>query len=207
MLEELIVKDYALIERLSVSFDSGLNILSGETGAGKSIIVGAVSFLLGAKVDTDIIRTGSEETNVSAVLRYDPQNQEVYNWLASRDIQADDGRLIVRRNLKRSGRGSAYIQEVPVTLNDLREFTSFLFDIHGQHDHQSLLRKETHRKYLDRFAGIENLVQEFNALFLNLSERRKDLEASLESERDRNKRLELIGLFGGRNKKSQSQNW
>jgi DNA repair protein RecN (Recombination protein N) len=192
MLEELIVKDYALIERLSVSFDSGLNILSGETGAGKSIIVGAVSFLLGAKVDVDIIRTGSEETSVSAVLRYDPQNQEVYNWLSVKDIQADEGRLIVRRNLKRSGRGSAYIQEVPVTLNDLREFTSFLFDIHGQHDHQSLLRKETHRKYLDRFAGIENLVQEFNTLFLILSERRKDLEASLESERDRNKRLELL---------------
>ncbi len=192
MLEELIVKDYALIERLTVSFDSGLNILSGETGAGKSIIVGAVSFLLGAKVDADVIRTGSEETSVSAVLRYDPKNQEIRDWLAEKDIQAEDGRLIVRRNLKRSGRGSAYIQEIPVTLNDLREFTAFLFDIHGQHDHQSLLRKETHRKYLDRFAGIENVVQEFNTLFLTLSERRKDLEVSLESERDRNKRLELL---------------
>ncbi len=192
MLEELIIKDYALIDRLSVSFDNGLNILSGETGAGKSIIVGALSFLLGAKVDVDVVRTGSEETSVSAVLRYDSRNAEIRTWLASRDIVPEDGRLILRRILKRSGRGSAYIQDVPVTRGDLQDFTALLFDIHGQHEHQSLLRKETHRKFLDRFAGIEDQVLEFNHRFLELAELKKALEDSVQAERGREARRELL---------------
>jgi len=192
MLEELIIKDYALIDRLAVSFNDGLNILSGETGAGKSIIVGALSFLLGAKVDVDVVRTDSEETSVAAVLRYDSANEEIRAWLSAKDVAADDGRLILRRTLKRSGRGSAYIQDIPVTRNDLQDFTALLFDIHGQHEHQSLLRKETHRKFLDRFAGIEDTVLEFNRRFLELAELKKSLEDSVQAERGREARRELL---------------
>jgi DNA repair protein RecN (Recombination protein N) len=192
MLEELSIRNYALIDGLSLSFDGGLNILTGETGAGKSIIVGALSFIMGARTDADVIRTGTEEAAVSVVVSLRPGNREAADWLAARDIEIEDGRLVVRRSVKASGRGIMYIQNVPVTRNDLAEFMGLLFDLHGQHNHESLLRKETHRKCLDRFAGIEGEAAEFNRVFLDLTEKKKSLEASLRSERDRDLRLEVL---------------
>lgn len=192
MLEELVVKDYALIDRLSVTFDVGLNILTGETGAGKSIIVGSLGFILGAKADVEVVRTGCEETSVSAVLRINEGNTDALDWLEAKGITLEDGRIILRRNLKRGGRGTCYIQEAPVPRGDLQEFTSLLFDIHGQHEHQALLRRDSHRRYLDRFAGIEEEVAEFNRLFLELSEKRKAMAASLDAERGRVARQGLL---------------
>jgi DNA repair protein RecN (Recombination protein N) len=192
MLEELNVRNYALIENLSVSFENGLNILTGETGAGKSIIVGSLSFLLGGKADIDVIRTGSEEAAVSAVISLREDNREVRAWLADRDIGIEDNRIIVRRNIKSSGRSSMYIQDTPVTRNDLAECMGLLFDLHGQHSHESLLRKESHRKYLDRFAGLEDEVLQFGAAFTELSELKKAYNASISSEKERETRLELL---------------
>lgn len=192
MLEELIIQDYALIETLHITFEGGLNILTGETGAGKSIIVGALGFILGAKVDTDIIRTGREEVRVSAILSVDSHNMEALNWLTDHGIEPEEGKIILRRSLKQNGRGSMFIQNVPVTRNDLADFTSLLFDIHGQHEHQLLLKRESHRRYLDRFAGIEEEVLQFNRVFTTLSEKRKLLENSRSSERDRQARMEML---------------
>ncbi|WP_010259605.1 DNA repair protein RecN [Treponema primitia] len=192
MLEELNVRNYALIDNLSVSFEGGLNILTGETGAGKSIIVGALSFLLGAKADISVIRTGSEEASVSAVVSIREDNRDVLDWLASRDIAAEDGRIIVRRNIKTSGRSSIYIQDAPLSRNDLEQCMGLLFDLHGQHSHESLLHKEIHRKYLDRFAGLENEAAQFNGIFLNLADKKRTLETSAANERDRDARLEIL---------------
>lgn len=194
MLEELVIKDYALIDKLSVHFKDGLNIITGETGAGKSIIVGALSFMLGGKAEIDIIRTGCEEASVSGIIAVGPDNKDVALWLQGKDIAPDDGHIIIRRNLKRSGRGAIYVQDVPVTRNELLELTSYLFDIHGQHEHQALLKKENHRRYLDRFAGIEDQVQAFTTIFLELSEKRKELETSLELEKQRNEKQELLAF-------------
>jgi len=192
MLEELVVRDYALIDRLSVTFDRGLNILTGETGAGKSIIIGALGFLLGGKADVDSIRAGKEEALVSAVVTIDERNIDALAWLRARDIVADEGRVIMRRSLKRSGRSNAYIQETPVVRGELAEFSSFLFDIHGQHEHQALLKPESHRLYLDRFAGIEDEVASFTAAFFSLAEKRKSLQDAVEAERGRGDRMELL---------------
>ena len=192
MLEELSIRNYALIDSISLSFRNGFNVLTGETGAGKSIIVGSLSFLMGGKADADVIRSGAEEASVSAVIPVSKNNREVTDWLAGRDIASDEDTVIVRRNIKTSGRSSIYIQNVPVTRNDLADFMGLLFDLHGQHNHESLLRRESHRRYLDRFAGIEDEVAAYNALFTGLSEKRKTLEASLSSERDRDERLELL---------------
>ncbi|MDR3337738.1 MAG: DNA repair protein RecN [Treponema sp.] len=192
MLEELTVRNYALIDNLTISFQGGFNVLTGETGAGKSIIVGALSFLLGARTDAEVIRTGAEEASVSAVLTLGEQSRDALEWLKGRDIEIEDGQLIIRRNIKTTGRGAIYIQNVPVTRNDLEEFMAFLFDLHGQHAHESLMKKESHRRYLDRFAGIENEVMEFNRVFLTLAEKKKAFEASVSSERDRNMRLEVL---------------
>lgn len=194
MLDELVIKDYALIDRLSVHFDDGLNIITGETGAGKSIIVGALSFLLGDKADIEVIRTGCEEASVSGIVSINSKNNDVAAWLTEKEITPDEGRIIIRRNIKRNGRGSIYIQDVPVTRADLQELTSFLFDIHGQHEHQSLLKKENHRRYLDRFAGIEDQVQAFTGVFMELSEKRKELEKSIETEKQRKEKQELLSF-------------
>jgi len=192
MLEELSIRNYALIDSITLSFRPGFNVLSGETGAGKSIIVGSLSFLLGGKAETDVIRTGCEEASVSAVISVKKNNAEVTDWLKGRDIECEEDTIIVRRNIKTSGRGSAYIQNVPVTRQDLSEFMAFLFDLHGQHNHESLLKKENHRRYLDRFAGIEDEVLAFYKIFLELTDKRKSLEASLKSDREREERLEIL---------------
>jgi DNA repair protein RecN (Recombination protein N) len=192
MLEELTIRNYALVEGFSIAFQKGFSVLTGETGAGKSIIVGSLSFLLGAKAGAEVIRTGAEEAQVSAVVSVSAKNQDALAWLAERDIAPEEGRLIVRRTLRVSGRGSMYIQHIPVTRRDLTEFMSLLFDLHGQHSHESLLKKEAHRKYLDRFAGLEAEAQEFNRRYLALEDKKKDLGDSLTSAKERNARLELL---------------
>ena len=192
MLEELSIRNYALIDSITLSFRPGFNVLTGETGAGKSIIVGSLSFLMGGKVDIDVIRSGCEEASVSAVISVKKNNGEITDWLKLRDIECEEDTIIVRRNIKTTGRGSVYIQNVPVTRQDLAEFMGLLFDLHGQHNHESLLRKESHRRYLDRFAGIEDDVLAFYRTFLELAEKRKTMEASLKSDREREERLEIL---------------
>ncbi|MCL2721219.1 MAG: DNA repair protein RecN [Treponema sp.] len=197
MLEELSIRNYALIDFITLSFRSGFNVLTGETGAGKSIIVGSLSFLLGGKAEVDIIRSGCDEASVSAVISVNKYNSDVIEWLKVRDIECEDDvndsqTIIVRRNIKTSGRGSIFIQNVPVTKQDLSEFMGLLFDLHGQHNHESLLKKDSHRILLDRFAGIEVEVKDFSRTFLELSEKRKTLESSLKSDREREERLELL---------------
>ena len=192
MLEELSVRNFALVDSLTLSLENGFSVLTGETGAGKSIIVGALSFLLGAKAAADVIRSGSEEASVSALVSVDAKNRDALEWLKSRDIETEDSRLVIRRTVKPSGRSSIYIQNLLVSRNDLAEFTGFLFDLHGQHNHESLLRKETHRIYLDRFLRIEDEVSAFNLVFMELAEKRKGLDALDRSERDREQRLEIL---------------
>jgi len=192
MIEELSVRNFALIDTLNISFENGFSVLTGETGAGKSIIVGTLGFLLGSKADIEVIRSGADEASVSAVILVESKNKDALDWLKSRDISIEDSRVVIRRTVKSSGRSSIYIQNIPVNRVDLAEFMGFLFDLHGQHSHESLLRKETHRIYLDRFAGIEDEVFAFNRVFLELSDKRKTLEAINNSARDRETRLEIL---------------
>jgi len=194
MIEELSVRNFALIDSLTLPLEDGFTVLTGETGAGKSIIVGSLSFLLGGKADSEVIRSGSDEASVSAIVSVGGKNRDALEWLRQRDIETDDSRLVVRRSVKSSGRNSIYIQNVPVTKNDLVEFMGLLFDLHGQHSHESLLRKETHRVYLDGFSGLDDEVQAFNRVFTALAEKRKSLEALNRSEEDRGRRLELLAF-------------
>jgi len=192
MLEELSIRNYALIDSITLNFRHGFNVLSGETGAGKSIIVGSLSFLMGAKAEADVIRSGCEDASVCAILTVSKNNNAVTDWLLARDIECNEDNIIVRRNIKKTGKGSIFIQNIPVTRQDLTEFMGMLFDLHGQHNHESLLRKDSHRQFLDRFAGIENEVKDFSKTFLELTEKRKSMESSLKSEREREERLEIL---------------
>ena len=193
MLEELSIRNYALIDSITLAFRPGFNVLTGETGAGKSIIVGSLSFLMGGKTEADVIRSGCDEASVSAVISVN-KNNNVIEWLKVREIECDEDTVIVRRNIKTTGRGSIFIQNVPVTRQDLSEFMGLLFDLHGQHNHESLLRKDSHRRFLDSFAGIENDVRSFSSLFLELAEKRKTLESSLKSDREREERLDILNF-------------
>jgi DNA repair protein RecN (Recombination protein N) len=191
MLEELHVHNYAIMDKLQVRFTQGLNILSGETGAGKSILVGALGLLLGDKTDTSIIRSGAEETTVSGIVSIG-DNEEASRWLAAHAIELEEGAVIIRRMLKSSGRGSSFIQSTPVTRADLHEFATLLFDLHGQHEHQSLLDLENHRKLVDRWAGTEELAEKFHLLYSTLASQRDRLSKLVSDERERLRRIDLL---------------
>jgi DNA repair protein RecN (Recombination protein N) len=191
VLEELTVRDFALIERLSVSFTDGLNLLTGETGAGKSLLVGAIGFLLGAKADTGVIRAGAEESLVTGVVDVSG-NAAAQEWLRSRGLEPEDGRVLIRRGIKSNGRGSAYIQNQSALRSDLAELTSLLVDLHGQHEHQSLLLPENHRKLLDGYARIEGEVEAFRERFMALAAEKKAYESALASEAQRGREMEFL---------------
>ena len=193
MLEELSIQNYALIDRLTVRFAPGMNVLSGETGAGKSILVGSLSLLHGARADTTAIRTGTDECRVAGTFRVG-NSSEVADWLDERGIELDEGVLIIRRTVKRAGRGGIYVQSTPVTLSDLNELTSLIFDIHGQHDHQSLLDEDNHRRVLDRFGGHEDLARTLRAEFVELSSLKKRFDHMESNERQRLREMDILSF-------------
>ena len=191
MLEELAVHNYAIIEKLQVRFTAGLNVLTGETGAGKSILIGALGLLLGDRTDTSIVRSGAEESAVSGVIGVGGTG-EAAAWLAARGIEPEDGAVIVRRVLKATGRGASFIQSTPVTRADLAEFSSLLFDVHGQHEHQSLLDLDQHRRLLDRHGTTEGLAARFHELYLSLAALRERFSKLASNERERLRRMDLL---------------
>ena len=193
MIEELHVRNYALADELTVEFGSGFNILSGETGSGKSVIIGALGLVLGGKGDVSVIRTGTTETEVSAIINISG-NSDAIRWLEQHEIEAEDDRIILRRILKTSGRGSIFIQSVPTTRADIAEFTALLFDIHGQHEHQSLLSVENHRKLLDSFAGLTSAAEKLKTDFLEMGSVKKEYQKLVSDEREMLREADLAGF-------------
>ncbi|MFP4362284.1 MAG: DNA repair protein RecN [Spirochaetia bacterium] len=192
MLDELQVKNYALIDELSIDFSQGLNILTGETGAGKSILLGALGLILGEKGDTSAIRTGREEAVITGTFELS-DTPEAVSWLAERDIEPEDGaRVFIRRILKQTGRGSIHISGTPVSRKELKELGNMLVDVHGQHDHQTLLRIQTHREYLDKFGGHDHLVDKLTGIFNELSLKKKELQELVDSEKRRLQEADLL---------------
>jgi DNA repair protein RecN (Recombination protein N) len=191
MLEELVVENYAIIDNLNVSFGAGLNVLTGETGGGKSILIGALGLLLGDKADAETIRAGSDEANVSGVIRVG-ESAEVVSWLKDHGVNPEDQAIIIRRRIKRSGKGSVFVQSSPFTLSALRELTGLIFDLHGQHEHQSLLRVESHRKLLDRYSGCEEIDESFSGCYSRLLRQREAYTELLGSEQERLRRADLL---------------
>jgi DNA repair protein RecN (Recombination protein N) len=191
MLEELSIRNFAIVDRLSVRFCPGLNVLSGETGAGKSILIGALGFLLGAKADTGIIRSGADECLVSGMIHVG-SNIDALAWLEGRGIEPEDGLLVIRRSLKRTGRGSLHIQNIPSLRQDMIELASLLLEVHGQRDGQALLRRERQRLILDRYAGIEDEVQAYGRVYQALVAKRKTMESLAGSAVERAREIEFL---------------
>ena len=181
MLIELRVENFAVIESLSVRLAPGLNVLTGETGAGKSIIVGALSLLLGERASSESVRSGAERAVVEGV--FDIAGQEdVEALLREQGIEPEDGLLILRREVAAEGRNRAWINGAASTASLVGALGSRLVDLHGQHEHQALLRAEAQREILDAYAGQQQRVAELRVAHSELVEARAAVE-ELESRR------------------------
>lgn len=196
MLEDLSIKDFAIIESEHIEFSNGFTVLSGETGAGKSILIGAMSFLLGGKADVNQIRSGAHEAQVSGTFYLDSKENQnpALEWLNDHGIETENNRILLRRYIRDNGRAGAWIGSTPVNRTDLAEFSSFLVDIHGQHEHQSLMRVPEHRKFLDARAGILPEVSAFTALYMELVEKRRLLAQLDSSDADRARKIDIYNF-------------
>ena len=146
MLNELHIENIAVIERADISFGRGLNVLTGETGAGKSIVIDSIGAVLGDRVSRELVRRGADKGLVTAAFDVDGCEQ----WLADNEIEADD-ELIIQRRITADGKSSCRICGAPVTAAQLKELAALLVDIHGQNDGRQLMDERRHREYLDRF--------------------------------------------------------
>ncbi len=188
MLRALRIKDLAIIDELNLEFIEGFAVFTGETGAGKSIIVDALDLITGGRGSSDIVRDGCEETVVEGIFdRIDKIG--LHNKLSRYGIETDSDELIIRRSINRNGRNRLYINGVLSTISALNDISSRLIDIHGQHEHQTLLRKESHCEYLDAFgklSDIKNMVagkyQIINELQIRLNKIEENVRGKKEKE-------------------------
>ena len=157
MLRALDVRDFVLIDRASLELGEGFSVLTGETGAGKSILVDAIELLVGGRADAAVVREGAERAELSG--EFDV-SKAMDAWLEERDLAGDPGQLVLRRSLDRAGRSRCFINGHAATLAQLKEAGEWLVDLHGQHAHQSLLRAAAQRELLDAHAGSEGLARE-----------------------------------------------
>lgn len=205
MLEDLKIKNFALIDSASVDFKNGFTVLSGETGAGKSLLIGALTFLLGGKGGAEQIRSGCQMAQVSGTFYIKGLSGNVdgskinendiktpAQWLYVHGIESEDDRILIRRSVRDNGKSAAWIGDTPVTRADLASFCNFLIDIHGQHEHQSLMRVSEHRKFLDSFAGINEKVEYFTSIYSSLVEKRRELSQMLSDDKTRAQKIEVL---------------
>jgi len=176
MLRRLIIRDFVLVDHLELEFQSGFGTLTGETGAGKSILVDALAFALGERADASQIRSGSERAEISA--EFDLQGTPMAtDWLREHDLDTEDG-LLLRRVVDSNGRSRAYLNGSPVTVQQLREVAESLVDIHGQHAHQSLMRGDAQRALLDSHARLNPLLKEVSDAWRHWREAKVLLDAA-----------------------------
>src|SRR5687768_11042972 len=181
MLTELRIKNFAIIESLALPLAPGFNVLSGETGAGKSIIVGALGLLLGERASGDLIRTGADRAVVEGVFDI-AAHRSIGAVLDARGIDVDDGTVVLRREISASGRARAWVNGTTVTAGVLAEIGRLLVNLHGQHEAQTLLDPDAQRSILDAFGGATDHAAQMRAAYEALAAVRKEIQ-TLESRR------------------------
>lgn len=191
MLRELTVRNFAVIESVDIEFQGGFTVFSGESGAGKSVLIGAISFVLGGKADETFLRDKTKDAVVEAVFDNVSKNFALSEKLSSLEIETEDDELIIRRVLKTTGKTSAHVSGVKVRRSDLQLLSQSLLDIHGQHDNQSLLVPSEHRRFLDSLLKIEGDVASFSSLYHLILEKNKELTALRSEKRNQAVLLEM----------------
>ncbi len=176
MLTHLAIRDFALIERLDLEFSSGFSVLTGETGAGKSILLDALQLVLGGRASAGVLRAGASKADVSAAFDV-RERPAVRSWLSDHDLEPEDAELLLRRVVNADGRSRAYVNGVQTPIQKMRELGDRLVEIHGQHEFQTLVRAPEQLRLLDLFANNTKLLSEVQAAF----KRWRDLNAELEA--------------------------
>jgi DNA repair protein RecN (Recombination protein N) len=195
MLTELRIDQFAIIEHLELNLQPGLLTFTGETGAGKSIILDAITTLLGARVDNTMIRSGADRAMVEATFQLPRNNrQDIQQILVNEELLADENPdfLTLSRELRRKGRSTARINGRNVNIGLLRELGSFLIDIHGQSDHLSLLNERNHLGLLDRYAGSEPNLSAFQKTYDRLHALRKELNTLRKNEQETARQIDFL---------------
>jgi DNA repair protein RecN (Recombination protein N) len=179
MLRSLYIRDFVIVDELDIDLESGFTVLTGETGAGKSILLDALSLAMGERADPSQIREGKNRAEISAIFSLtDPLKKTISSWLEVQDFSTEDdgATIILKRVIDTSGRSKAFINGGTATLNQLKELSSFLVDIHGQHAHQLLLKAGAQRDLLDNQANLDGLVAEVKQLYQAWQTAKKQLE-------------------------------
>ena len=193
MLTRLRVKNYALIENLDLTFGDGLTVLTGVTGAGKSILIGSMNLILGEKASLEMIRSGEEEAFVEATFEFDPVLPEPVRRLIPSESPEENGKtiLLLKRQVIRGERSFSFINDRQITLSTLKEIGMVLTDLLGQHHHQSLLNPATHQELLDRFCLNRQLLKDYGRTFSRMKEKEQELKTVLEQDQISRDRQEL----------------
>ncbi|MBY4677369.1 DNA repair protein RecN [Marinobacterium arenosum] len=190
MLTQLTIQNYAIVETLDLDLHGGMTVISGETGAGKSIMLDALGLTLGDRADSGAVRNGAERAEI--VASFDLSSiGEARDWLQAQQLDCD-GECLLRRVITKEGRSRSYINGQPCPLNLLREFGSLLIDIHGQHEHQRLLKKDHHRTLLDDFAGQARLAGKVREQFLHWQRLARELRQLTEQSDEQAARVQLL---------------
>jgi DNA repair protein RecN (Recombination protein N) len=174
MLKRLHIQNYAIIDEIEIDFSSRLNIITGETGAGKSILVGALSLILGDRADTGVLMNRNKKCYVEGIFSTD-QKQEVKNFLKESDLDADE-EVVIRREISTNGKSRAFVNDTPVNLEQLRVLSSMLVDLHRQFDTLVLGESDFQREVLDALAGNAGVLQQYQAIYYRLQGLRKELD-------------------------------
>jgi len=195
MLSDLQVKNFALINKVNINFKQGLNILSGETGAGKSIIIGALDLLLGARANTDFIKSSKKAAYISAF--FQPEEVKIINNILNEaGIEKEESGVLIAREIRENGRNRTLINGQLATLKIVKKISRYLIDIHGQHEHQLLLDQSSHLMVLDAFIGdeINGLKSEIKTLYQKLSDVRAELSEIEIDDSQRARELDIINF-------------
>ena len=190
MLKEIRIQNFAIIENIMVNFESGLNVLTGETGAGKSIIIDALNLLLGGRADVDSIRTG--ETNALVEGFFQITNKETLSLVQEIGVEPEDGELHIKRQISNSGKNRCFLNDSQITVSTLAKIGNRLVDLHGQHDHQTLLHPEIHVDLLDLFGKSKNFRDVYSKEFLEYQSLIKNLKSLNTDEQERLQREEFL---------------
>ncbi len=191
MLRELSIKNFALIEELHVSFDKGLNILTGETGAGKSIIIGAIGLILGGRASSEVIRKGSDLCEVLGLFEI-KENIRLKEMLAEMSLLTkEEEEFLLKRELNRQGKSRCFLNGQIITLGMLEEIGNYLVDVHGQHEHQALLKPGVARDLLDEFGVLMRIRKRTEQTYRKFREKSRELEELRTSEKEREQQIDL----------------
>lgn len=191
MLTNLYIENIAIIEKSSIDFSKGLNVMTGETGAGKSIIIGAINAILGKRISKDIIRTGANSAFVSA--SFENLSQEVMNIITGSGYALeDDGGLLISREVNINGKNSCYINGRPANLSFLKEIGENLINIHGQHDSIGLLSVQSHILYIDKIGGLNSLLNDYKLVYNELANLNKEIDRMLSDDMEKEQRIDLL---------------